>query len=193
MKYNSSKLTKEQIIEAINNSKSMIGAARYLNVSRDKFNKFAKLYNLFIPNQSGKGMGKIKIYDDMNIFTLCETPIAPSILINRLKQQRPWKCEKCGINEWMGNQIPLEIHHIDGNRLNNNLNNLQILCPNCHSQTNNWRSRNKKGWCKTNPKVTDEQILEALKKYKNIYQTLNKLGLAGGSNYHRVYKLLNNI
>lgn len=192
MKYNNDKLTKEQIIDAINHSNSMIGAARYLNVSRDKFKRFAKLYNVFIPNQSGKGINKTRIYNDEDIFTLCHTPVTPSILINRLKQKRIWRCEKCGIYEWMGNPISLEIHHIDGNKLNNNLNNLQILCPNCHSQTNNWRSRNKKGWCKTNPKVSDEQILEALKGQPNIYRALNELGLAGGANYLRVYKLLNN-
>jgi 5-methylcytosine-specific restriction endonuclease McrA len=43
------------------------------------------------------------------------------------------KCELCGISEWLGIQLPLELHHKDGNHLNNNLHNLQILCPNCHS------------------------------------------------------------
>jgi hypothetical protein len=47
------------------------------------------------------------------------------------------KCEMCGLTEWMGNKIVLELHHIDGNRFNNDLSNLQILCPNCHSLTPN--------------------------------------------------------
>lgn len=47
------------------------------------------------------------------------------------------KCEMCGLGEWMGNKIVLELHHIDGNRFNNDLSNLQILCPNCHSLTPN--------------------------------------------------------
>ena len=56
------------------------------------------------------------------------------------------KCEKCGwgeINEQTGN-IPLELHHIDGDCTNNNINNLQILCPNCHSLTKTFGSINKK-------------------------------------------------
>ena len=54
------------------------------------------------------------------------------------------KCEKCGwgeINEYTGN-VPLQIHHIDGNCLNNSEENLQLLCPNCHSLTENFGSRN---------------------------------------------------
>lgn len=48
------------------------------------------------------------------------------------------KCEICGITKWLGNPIVCQLHHIDGNNQNNNLENLQILCPNCHSQTENY-------------------------------------------------------
>lgn len=48
------------------------------------------------------------------------------------------KCEKCGISEWQGEKLNCQLHHIDGNPNNNNLDNLQILCPNCHSQTDNF-------------------------------------------------------
>jgi hypothetical protein len=47
------------------------------------------------------------------------------------------ECEVCNLTEWMGQKIPLELHHVDGNRFNNELENLQILCPNCHSLTPN--------------------------------------------------------
>lgn len=43
------------------------------------------------------------------------------------------KCERCGCDEWLGQPIPLELHHKDGNHYNNKLNNLEILCPNCHA------------------------------------------------------------
>ena len=51
------------------------------------------------------------------------------------------KCEnpECGLTEWHGKPIVCELHHIDGNHYNNNLDNLQMLCPNCHSQTNSFR------------------------------------------------------
>lgn len=52
------------------------------------------------------------------------------------------KCEICGITKWMGKEITMHLHHIDGNHTNNNLKNLQVLCPNCHSQTENFAGRN---------------------------------------------------
>ena len=44
------------------------------------------------------------------------------------------KCEICGLSEWQGRPIPLELHHKDCNGFNNELTNIQILCPNCHAQ-----------------------------------------------------------
>ena len=53
------------------------------------------------------------------------------------------KCENCGITEWMGTKVSIELHHIDGNRENNDISNLKILCPNCHSLQPTHRGRNK--------------------------------------------------
>ena len=52
------------------------------------------------------------------------------------------KCERCGIDVWSGEPISLQLHHIDGNPTNNSLENMMILCPNCHSQTDNFGSKN---------------------------------------------------
>ena len=43
------------------------------------------------------------------------------------------KCEMCGLSEWLGVKIPLELHHKDCSHYNNDFDNLQILCPNCHA------------------------------------------------------------
>ena len=51
------------------------------------------------------------------------------------------KCEKCGLEVWQGEPILLEIHHINGVNTDNRLENLQLLCPNCHALTNNYRGR----------------------------------------------------
>ena len=48
------------------------------------------------------------------------------------------KCEICLLSVWQNKNIPLELHHIDGDRKNNLLENLQILCKNCHAQTENY-------------------------------------------------------
>lgn len=50
------------------------------------------------------------------------------------------KCECCGLSEWQGKPIPLELHHKDFNHYNNDINNLQILCSNCHMQAHNYNN-----------------------------------------------------
>ena len=52
-------------------------------------------------------------------------------------------CECCLNVEWNGQKIPLELHHKDGNHLNNLLENLMLLCPNCHALTENYKNKNK--------------------------------------------------
>ncbi len=54
------------------------------------------------------------------------------------------KCYKCQRTEWNGKPISIELEHIDGNHDNNNLDNLTLLCPNCHAQTDTYRGKNKK-------------------------------------------------
>ena len=54
------------------------------------------------------------------------------------------KCDCCGISEWNGKPITIQCHHKDGNTKNNKLENLEFLCPNCHSQTDNYGSKNVK-------------------------------------------------
>lgn len=190
MKYSRGIITREDIENAISNTSSMIAAARYLGVSRDRFNKYAKQYGLFNPNPSGKGVKGERKYTNEEVFTRNTNKVSHTVLVLRLKELREWKCDCCGISEWMGKPISLEIHHIDGDTLNNSLDNLQILCPNCHSQTDNWRSRNQRGYSKTSKKISDEQLIEAVNKCGSINEALSSLGLAGGANYQRVYKLL---
>lgn len=64
-----------------------------------------------------------------------------------LESGRQYRCEgeNCVITDiWLGKNIKLQIHHIDGDWLNNESNNLIFNCPNCHSQTNNYCSKNRK-------------------------------------------------
>ena len=53
------------------------------------------------------------------------------------------KCNKCDNTEWNGQPIPIELEHIDGNSDNNNLDNVELLCPNCHAQTPTYKGKNK--------------------------------------------------
>lgn len=54
-----------------------------------------------------------------------------------------YKCSECGTEEWNGKPIPLQVHHIDGHPDNNVRENLCLVCPNCHAQTDSFGSKNK--------------------------------------------------
>jgi hypothetical protein len=60
-----------------------------------------------------------------------------------LLRNRKYQCESCKLSEWIGNPIPLELHHVDGNSGNNKEENLQLLCPNCHALTPTFRAKNR--------------------------------------------------
>jgi 5-methylcytosine-specific restriction endonuclease McrA/ribosomal protein L13E len=61
------------------------------------------------------------------------------MLVDGLK---PNACAVCGISEWRGAPLSMALHHINGDRLDNRLENLELLCPNCHSQTSTYSGRN---------------------------------------------------
>ena len=63
-------------------------------------------------------------------------------------------CECCKLSKWLDQEIKLEIHHIDGDRTNNSFENLQLLCPNCHTQTDNFCKRD--GCSEFSPKSSDK-------------------------------------
>jgi len=67
----------------------------------------------------------------------------PKWAVKHLSDTRGYACECCGISEWNGNSITLEVDHIDGQSTNNDVNNLRLICPNCHSQTDTYKNRNK--------------------------------------------------
>lgn len=93
--------------------------------------------------------------------------------------EQEYKCSHCGLDEWMGLRITLELDHIDGNNKNNVRSNLRCLCPNCHSITDTWKVGQYKG--QKTRKCSDEEIITAFKKCGTINATLKELGYNWGS------------
>jgi Zn finger protein HypA/HybF involved in hydrogenase expression len=103
-----------------------------------------------------------------------------SVLRRTIIQQQllPYKCAICGITEWQGKTLSLELDHINGENNDNRIENLRFLCPNCHSQTDTYGSRNQK-ITESKYDITDElrdlvisKYLE-LKSQKKVSEILN--------------------
>lgn len=183
--------TRQEIECFVKESKSLASLAEKLGYNknnghypsqmRDMINKL----NLNVSHFTGPVWNKNKF--DYSRFRKGNT-IKRSAALKALIALRGHRCEHCGNTQWFDKPIPLEIHHRDGDSLNNDLNNLQLLCPNCHAFTDNYRGRNINN---NNEKVSDDEFANALKNSKNIRQALLKLGLsAKGSNYTRAREII---
>ncbi len=117
--------------------------ARKINLNYDTFNKYLKEFNIeYKGNPSRKGIEHSETKIPLEKIISNEVPYSTSSLKRRLIKEgiKDEKCEECGLTFWRGQKINFELHHIDGNRYNNSLENLKLLCPNCHSQTEGFRS-----------------------------------------------------
>lgn len=106
----------------------------------------------------------------------------------RILLEQKNSCFECGIDEWRGKKLPLEVDHKNGNHADNSRENLVAICPNCHSITMTWRGRNKS---KDSRWLSGEEIYTLYKGGMNIRQILLKMGFAAkGSNYIRVKRII---
>ena len=142
-------MTNEEFIRICENSNSMSAAAAEIGIHFNTFKKRAIELNCYKPNQSGKGVTKARMEGNGKI------PLEEILegkhpqyqtfkLKNRLFQigLKQNRCEECGISEWNGKPIACELDHINGKRTDHRLENLKVLCPNCHSQTDTFRAKN---------------------------------------------------
>ena len=143
----------EKFLENIDEIKKMISENRpkceiskFLGIKQETLSKYLKSYGIYYKgNQNRRNMPHIEARIPLEKILNNEIVYHTNALKKRLIEcgLKENKCECCGINQWMGKNLTLELHHIDGNKYNNNIDNLQLLCPNCHSLTDGFRKCNK--------------------------------------------------
>jgi len=149
---------KNDIVLWVKQNQSKAFICRELNCKPQTLEKYLKILNIVYKGNKGL-LGKKTSHNKKSFLELKDSPTINS---HRLKLKlisegiKEKKCESCGLSKWNGKEIPLELHHVDGNRFNNELNNLQIICPNCHAQTDNFCSKKykKKYFCECGNLVT---------------------------------------
>ena len=139
---------KDDILIWIKENQSKAFICSQLNCKQETLNRYLQLMDIeYKGNQSGKGFSKqsnkgmlLKDYLE-NSQDIQSNKVRLKLLKEGYKE---YKCECCGLTEWMGKPIPLELHHIDGNHHNNTIENYSLLCPNCHALTDSYRGKNSK-------------------------------------------------
>ena len=149
------KIAKEAYIDAAKNSLSFAGMLRYLGLkpcggNYKVLHRAISDYGIDVSHFTGQGWNVGLKFKPVKPKKLEEVLTENSYyqtykLKKRLFEEniKTEKCECCGRTEWMGQKIPLELHHRNGVNTDNRLENLQILCPNCHALTDNYRGHNK--------------------------------------------------
>lgn len=117
-----------------------------------------------------------------------ERPMSSYKLKNLLIKlgMKEYRCERCGLSEWNKSPVPLELHHKDGNHYNNQLENLAIICPNCHAMEPNFCYKNK------HIDVSIANILKLGQESSTYSEVARKLGVRGtGQTFYKIKKILN--
>lgn len=142
-------VTDQDIVQTCESCPSMASAAAMLGLHFNTFMAHAKRLKCYKPNQSGKGMHKKAGGNPGIPLDEVLSGTHPQYHTYKLKHRliaaglKEHRCEECGLSDWNDKFIPIELDHIDGDRTNHRLHNLRMLCPNCHSQTTTYRSRNR--------------------------------------------------
>lgn len=105
-------------------------------------NKCSYQHNNMYCNNTCSGKHKSKLHKEKWYGKLLKRVDRPT-LRRYLSEDRGYKCECCGISDWNGKEITLQVDHINGNSSDDSPSNVRLICPNCHSQTEFLGGRNK--------------------------------------------------
>ena len=133
--------TDEEIIQYAAEVTSLAGLLRKLGLAPrggnyETMRKNLQRLHLTCDHWKGQGWNKGHQTKDWSEYSKVES-LKPHVI-----RKRGHICEDCNLGTWNGRPISLELHHKDGDRTNNEEENLELLCPNCHSYTDTYKGRN---------------------------------------------------
>jgi len=139
------KVTDDQIIDAYNQKLTLHEASSQLNITIVTLWRRAKKLNLFWKDKKYRGIDNYSKIPLIDILQGKHPDYQTFKLKNRLLKEKikENKCEICNIDSWNNRSLTMQLDHIDGNSHNHRLENLRMICPNCHAQTETWCGKNK--------------------------------------------------
>lgn len=147
--------TDEQFTQAVKESVSWAEVLRKLNLkpgggTQAYFRLLAKNLNLDTSHMRGQSWNRGGTNSNKRIKPIEDLLVRGTITQTHSFKLRLWKegffekkCSRCGVEDWFGKWNHLQLDHIDGDRSNNTIENLRILCANCHSLTDTWTGKNR--------------------------------------------------
>jgi hypothetical protein len=137
----------KEFVKICNEELTASRAAAKLGLHHNTFKRRAEKLGCYRPNQGGRGLNKSRNVGKLpleEIFKGKHPSYQTFKLKNRMLREgiKDNICEVCGLKEWNNSQIQMELHHLNGVRTDHRPNNLQMICPNCHSQTKTYRAKN---------------------------------------------------
>ena len=137
--------------EVVASSLCATDAAKELGIGYSTYKRIAKKLGCFMRGRNGSYKKVKESIEKLKSGGYVGKDIGGSRLIFYLVSSgiKIYRCENCGIETWQGKKIILHAHHKDGNHYNNSIDNIELLCPNCHSQTDSFGFHNKVRYDKT--------------------------------------------
>lgn len=179
----------DEFIEIVLCCESMREASNKLDMPFTSFKRKAEKLGVYKTNQfKGHSNGGKKGFPLKDILEGKHPDYHTGNLKRRLIEENvlKYECDKCGNKGfWEGERLSLQLDHINGDSYDHRLDNLRILCPNCHSQTPTFGSKNNRLF------VSDNEMIEAYNKVGKITPALRILKLSKSrTNYDRMRKLI---
>jgi RNase P subunit RPR2 len=148
------RFTRPEIERIVQESYSIAGLAEKLGYSKcggsgiASVKEMLRVLNIDTSHFTGQGWLVNQTYESKNYVSFEDYIKNGNAQSNKIRKKllreglKKHICERCQNTLWLGELIPLQVHHIDGDKTNNSLINLQLLCPNCHTFTDNYKGKN---------------------------------------------------